>query len=168
MIKDRYNQLVRLCSYYLLMLSILLSVCTFVNAQTQVSTVSIPPDPAPPVAKQPKISKKRERGSLGKNSTKTMLFGNSSFRIIVPTLVWPKVEGFYDYAYKVDMPPDMLIEASLEPGRAPLAPEKYRNIARQKWKEAEVLRAEGTAQSLRTAMMRFEDAWRYWRAAGMS
>src|SRR5574341_1029097 len=91
-----------------------------------------------------------------------------SFRVIVPPLAAPKVEGLYDYSSRVAAPSqvDTNLTASVESGRVPMTPEQSRAAAKQRLAEAENLRAAGTAQSLRAAMARYEDALRLSRAAG--
>ncbi len=81
-----------------------------------------------------------------------------------------KVEELRDRSFRLQVPPlfDAGIEASLEAGRVPTTPEESRAAAKRRWNEAEELRALGTAQSLRNAILKYEDALRLLRAAGKS
>src|SRR5215813_9965616 len=80
----------------------------------------------------------------------------------------PGIEGLYNCSFRVFAPSflDAGLEVSLESGRVPLTPDESRSAAKRRWSEAENLRATGTAQSLRNAMSKYEDALRLLRSAG--
>ncbi|MBO0800555.1 MAG: hypothetical protein J2P31_17180, partial [Blastocatellia bacterium] len=75
---------------------------------------------AKPATKQP--MRMRSATSLAPTSAPAFHLTDKSFRIIVPPLGGVKLEGFYDYSYRVNLPMDMYLEASLDPGRPMLSP----------------------------------------------
>src|SRR5262249_14917016 len=78
-----------------------------------------------------------------------------------------KIEGLESRSFRLILPPqfDTGMEASLESGRVPMTPDESRGAAKKRWIEAEEYRATGTAQSLRVAMSKYEDALRLLRSA---
>src|SRR5262245_12157034 len=79
-----------------------------------------------------------------------------------------KIEGLESRSFRLILPPqfDTGMEASLESGRVPMTPDESLGAAKKRWTEAEEFRATGTAQSLRVAMSKYEDALRLLRSAG--
>jgi len=118
------------------------------------------------VAKKQYQTRKSGVKTSRKSAGKFDGINSDSFRIFVPSLGQSKLEGIDDYSYRLTVPSDTYLEASLESGRGILSPEQYREIAREKWGEGEKLRAAGTTKAMRDAMGKYEEALRYFRAAG--
>src|SRR5215468_7831894 len=79
-----------------------------------------------------------------------------------------KIKGLGDRSFKLILPPliDAGLQASLESGRVPMTPDESLGAAKKRRIEAEDLQANGTVQSLRAAMSKYEDALRLLSSAG--
>ncbi|MEK7831875.1 MAG: tetratricopeptide repeat protein, partial [Acidobacteriota bacterium] len=93
-----------------------------------------------------------------------------SFRIILPKPARSPIEGLYDYSYRINVPrfgkAENNLTANTEPGLVTTTSEQSRRQAKILQREAETLRAQGTASALRESVMKYEESLRLWRAAG--
>src|SRR5262245_41514393 len=132
----RQERLRNICALFSILM---FALCSKVTAQNQGSTTPNPVETeAAPDAKSAKTAKKQ----AGKRSVLLNL-QQSSFRLIVPPLPNPKLEGLYEYSYRIVAPTEYNLEASLDNWRSTLSPEQYRTFAKAKLSEAERLRSLG-------------------------